>query len=285
MSVIRVDIREASLFQKMQELVATVTSFKDLVLVSEVLPIGDIILGESSNERIVVERKSLADLLASIKDGRYDEQSFRLNGSPHHNHNIVYLIEGDMNTFRYRNASTKAQEKTMLYSSMFSLNYYKGFSVMRTMNDAETAWVLCNMANKMYKEEKLGVKFPFYSNTTTLSTEGEPPSATSLENTTTSSKEYADVVKKIKKENVTVDNIGQIVLSQIPDVGNVAAAAIMEKHGTLPDLIRAVEADPNCLTGVTYTNNKGQVRKIKCTSADNVAKYLLCKKEGWSSVL
>ena len=36
-------------------------------------------------------------MLSSIKDGRYEEQSYRLNGLSHHNHNIVYLIEGDVN--------------------------------------------------------------------------------------------------------------------------------------------------------------------------------------------
>ena len=45
---------------------------------------------------ILIERKSLNDLESSIKDGRYSEQSIRLNSSEIHNHNIYYLIEGNI---------------------------------------------------------------------------------------------------------------------------------------------------------------------------------------------
>ena len=48
---------------------------------------------------LIIERKSLNDLASSIKDGRYAEQSFRLSNIEHHNHNIVYLIEGDRGTY------------------------------------------------------------------------------------------------------------------------------------------------------------------------------------------
>ena len=87
------------------------------------LPIGDIILEYLGKEIIIIERKSAADLEASIKDGRYEEQSYRLSNSEVHNHNIVYLIEGSL---------INRQNKQMLYSSMFSLNYSKGFSVLRS---------------------------------------------------------------------------------------------------------------------------------------------------------
>ena len=60
------------------------------------LPIGDIILEYLGKEIIIIERKSAADLEASIKDGRYEEQSYRLSNSEVHNHNIIYLIEGSL---------------------------------------------------------------------------------------------------------------------------------------------------------------------------------------------
>jgi hypothetical protein len=84
----------------------------------------------------VIERKTLRDLAASIKDGRYEEQSYRLNGLQHHNHNIIYLIEGDMYHF---NAFKDRIDKQTLYSAMFSINFFKGFSVMRSNNIEETA--------------------------------------------------------------------------------------------------------------------------------------------------
>ena len=60
----------------------------------ETLAVGDIIIyDDENNEKIIIERKTLYDLAASIKDGRYAEQSFILNNYTMHNHNIIYLIE------------------------------------------------------------------------------------------------------------------------------------------------------------------------------------------------
>ena len=42
--------------------------------------------------QLIFERKSLADLISSIKDGRYIEQSFRLSECSLDNHNIYYII-------------------------------------------------------------------------------------------------------------------------------------------------------------------------------------------------
>jgi len=53
------------------------------------LEIGDIIfLDDNDNIVLIFERKSISDLISSIKDGRYSEQSFRLQEYPLHNHNI-----------------------------------------------------------------------------------------------------------------------------------------------------------------------------------------------------
>ena len=45
---------------------------------------------------------------------------------------------------------------------MFSLNYYKGFSVFRSFCLEETALIICNMAYKLEKE--LSLKKAFYKN-------------------------------------------------------------------------------------------------------------------------
>ena len=81
-------------------------------------------------------------MIASIKDGRYEEQSYRLNGLSHHNHNIVYLVEGDVNRAN-RFKGDNHIEKLTMYSAMFSLNYYKGFSVFRSFSLEESANIIC----------------------------------------------------------------------------------------------------------------------------------------------
>ena len=64
------------------------------------LDIGDIhICDDSNNILVIFERKTIPDLLSSIKDGRYSEQSLRLSENNIHNHNIYYLIEGNINKY------------------------------------------------------------------------------------------------------------------------------------------------------------------------------------------
>jgi ERCC4-type nuclease len=121
--IVKVDVRESDLLQQINQLIINVPIFKNIVVKSEVLPIGDIIIADDKEDKLIIERKSVSDLLASIKDGRYEEQSYRLNGSEYHNHNIVYLIEGDVNKVnRFKSENGLGSEKLTLYSAMFSLN-------------------------------------------------------------------------------------------------------------------------------------------------------------------
>ena len=98
--LIKVDVREAELIKIFETLIVTIPIFKDLKIQLESLPLGDIIIfdEERNVDLLILERKSISDLLASIKDGRYEEQSYRLNGLNQPNHNIMYIIEGDVNS-------------------------------------------------------------------------------------------------------------------------------------------------------------------------------------------
>jgi crossover junction endonuclease MUS81 len=290
---IKVDSREKDLVSKMSFYISSIPAFRNLKVITESLPIGDVIISGNNNEDIlIIERKSIIDLLSSIKDGRYEEQSYRLNGTPLHNHNIMYVIEGDinkMNMFR----ETKF-EKLTLYSAIFSLNYYKGFSVIRTFTLDETALFICNCTSKLIKGEATDRK-AFYINKcltpnsqTSIASEKqetqEPADPESDENpeqygqsNDTSGKEYIGLVKKIKKENITPENIDEIMLCQIPGVSTATAISIIKKFTNISNLIKCLEENEKCLSDVTNTNNKGQSRKITKTSIANIIKFLLKK--------
>lgn len=288
---IKVDIREQELITNINQLIANIPLFKDIKVVIEPLPIGDIIISEGEEDILIIERKSINDLSASIKDGRYEEQSYRLNGLNHPNHNIIYLIEGDVNKMnRFRDTK---MEKLTLYSAIFSLNYYKGFSVIRSFSLDESAIFICNTVNKLIKGKSADKK-PFYRNhviqqqqqpeqkqqqsqivteSNVLKTE-EPP----LENEQNNNdNDYVGVIKKVKKENITPDNIGAIMLCQIPGISSVTAIAIMDHFKTIPHLLKSVEENQTCLQNISYTNTKGQSRKINKTCITNIVKYLLKK--------
>lgn len=284
--LIKVDNREQDLLKQIQNLVLFIPVFKQLKVETAALPLGDIIIYDDNDEKLVIERKCLNDLLASIKDGRYEEQSYRLNGLNHPNHNIYYLIEGDVNkSNRFKDNNI---EKLTLYSAMFSLNYYKGFSVMRTLSMEETAIFICNTANKLSKSDKKAYyenKPPIANTVSNVITNenGENNLAETVENLAVveqnleSDKDYISVVKKVKKENITPENIAEIMLCQIPGISSVTAIAIMDKFKTIPNLINEIQQNDNCLKDISYQNSKGQSRKINKTSLVNIVKFLLKK--------
>ena len=264
---IRVDVREAALLNQINALKSNVPLFKDLEVIIETLPLGDIIITDlNGDDKIIVERKSLSDLSASIKDGRYEEQSYRLNGLNHPNHNIIYLIEGDVN--KLNGFRDNRMDKLTLYSAIFSLNYFKGFSVIRTLSLDETAIFICNTARKLIKEVD---KVAYYTNTSS----NLVPAVDGGDAEVTEDKDYVNVVKKVKKENITPENIGEIMLCQIPGISSVTAIAIMEKYKSLQNLIACVQADENCLKDVSYLTSKSQSRKINKTCIANIIKYLV----------
>lgn len=285
--LIKIDNREQNLIQLVNSLIETLPSYKDIKVSVETLPLGDIIIHnpEKGEDLVIIERKSVSDLFSSIKDGRYEEQSFRLNGLEHPNHNIIYLIEGDINKYnRFKDSKT---EKLTLYSAIFSLNYFKGFSVIRTFNLDETAIFVCNSANKLRKglaeNKKPYYQLPFKNIVTNLEQNGgnnennEIQMDDTEENSGNSNKDYVNVVKKIKKENITPENIDEIMLCQIPGISSVTALAIIEKYSSLSNLIISLNNDENCLKDITYKNSKDQVRKISKTSIQNIIKYLIKK--------
>jgi crossover junction endonuclease MUS81 len=287
---IKVDSREKDLHAKMSFYISTIPAFRNLKVITESLPIGDVIISGNNNEDIlIIERKTIIDLLSSIKDGRYEEQSYRLNGTSLHNHNIIYVIEGDvnkMNMFR----ETKF-EKLTLYSAIFSLNYYKGFSVIRTFTLDETALFVCNCTSKLMKGESTDRK-AFYPNkssslsnvintitetTETIETTNQESDENPEQSNDAGSKEYISLVKKVKKENITTDNIDEIMLCQIPGVSTATAVSIIKKFSNIANLIKTLEENEKCLNDVTNVNNKGQCRKITKTSIANIVKFLLKK--------
>ena len=282
--IIKIDTRETALLQMLLTQVSSIPVFKNIKLKSETLPIGDIIINDDNDDKLIIERKSINDLLSSIKDGRYEEQSYRLNGLNQHNHNIVYLIEGDVNkTNRFK--SDNQVEKLTIYSAMFSLNYYKGFSVFRSFSMEETANIICNMAYKIGKDLS---KTPFYQNKTPVIEMPINEACDTTDNVVISSKndgediaptekDYVGVVKKVKKDNITPDNIGEIMLCQIPGISSVTAIAIMEKYHSIPNLIKELELNNDSMKDLSYTNSKGQVRKINKTCITNIVKFLLKK--------
>jgi ERCC4-type nuclease len=264
-----IDEREHSLYEKCQSLS---NQYKNIVLSKEVLPLGDILLKTNENmEILLIERKSFSDLLSSIKDGRYEEQSYRLlNSSGLPPHSIFYLLEGMFSQLYNPN------DKKIILSAMTSLQYFKGFSLIRTTSINETAEFILAMADKIDRDLQKG-KQPFYL----LEAYQKHNTIENLENTfdlsnntSITSSQYCSVVKKVKKDNITPENIGEIILCQIPGISSTIAIAIMKNFNGFPHLINELKNNPQCIENIT-TESNGKIRKISKSCLDNVRRFLL----------
>ena len=241
-----IDERETALYSKCVEL----NTFATIQLSKQVLPIGDILFKTDDDTKTlcIIERKSLADLLASIKYGRYEEQSYRLSNNGECSlHNVIYIIEGIMSTLR------TPMEKRMVFSSITSLNYFKGFSVLRSSSVSETAELLLFAADKIARGTSEGLSTSASANT---------------------EQNYCNVVKKVKKENVTPQNIAEIMLCQIPGISSTNAIAIMKHFSSLSDLIDKLKTNPDCLDDIRIESN-GKSRKIGKNCVEGIRNYLL----------
>ena len=336
-----IDNRETGFIEKFQQLFPPLTH--QITVEVARLDLGDMIIrSDAEVDEVIFERKTIYDLASSIKDGRYNEQSFRLDASPVPNHNIFYLIEGDIERLYEYKARTN---KSVLYSCITSLSYYKGFSVYNTKSLDESCKFIYNFITKLRKED-FKRKMPYYRHCATTELESveqsyvekveapspiQPDESTSennnsqvqdqdqdqdqetihhdneetIDNTNKQENEtsdifiipndpqsvkhidsqylyqspkprYSEIIKKEKKANITLDNIGEIMLCTIPGIGNQCAYSIMNQYnGSIHDMLTHLTEDPTALDKIKIENNQGQRRKISKSSIENIKRFML----------
>jgi ERCC4-type nuclease len=192
------------------------------------LDLGDIEIHYKDTKLLIWERKTFADLLHSVKDGRYAEQSHRLLNEYGAN-KIVYLIEGILTQLR-------AEDRKVALSTMTSLAFFKGVHLWRSVHTHDSVDQILACCNKLYKEYERGNTFE--------TVETEPVS-------------YCKFVKKEKKQNITPENIGEIFLCQIPGIRHNTAVAIMEKYnGDFSQLMEIVKTNPKELNDIYIGKEK-----------------------------
>jgi len=256
------DERETSLFESSKNLSnISNNNFQHLNISKKVLPLGDILITNRENKELVlIERKSVADLLASIKDGRYEEQSHRLiHASGINRHNIIYIIEGGFSFL-------KPADKRTVYSALTSLNLFKGFSIYHTISIQETAeWIL-------FMTDKIGRDFE----------KGKHFCSASIHEELAVPESYSGMVQKVKQQNITPENIGEILLCQIPGISSVNAKAILQRfEGSFLKLILSIQnsAESEDIFKGIVLEKDGKIRKISKVCYENIVKFLRESKE------
>jgi len=195
------------------------------------LILGDICIEKDGQDLVIIERKTVDDLSASICDGRYREQSFRLLESTLPPHRIVYLIEGSLD-------SASLPKKTLV-SATISLWFTKGFTVVQTKSLEDTAEYIQHLFEKLSKEV-------------------EPL-------------DYVSTIKIKKKDKATPENVGVLMLAQIPTISVVTAKALLQTYESVFKLSSALKEDSTCLSTFTYGDKK---RKLSKPSIENLKTFL-----------
>jgi ERCC4-type nuclease len=177
------------------------------------LPVGDVWIGCSGEEvaphGILLERKTVADFDASIKDGRYDEQRGRLLAyAQERGAKVAYVVEG--------NVERSSLGPAALVKKIAHAELNHGIPVFRTFSQAETAR-LCEALLAMWADGKFGA-------------EGRAQRA-------------ADGIHVVKKANVEDPHQFALqILCQCPGLSVKAAEALLAEFGGLRQVLAAEES-------------------------------------------
>ena len=174
----------------------------------ENLILGDITVRKENKDIIIIERKTINDLLASLKDGRYREQKCRLLKQSSEGTHIYYLIEGNI---------SMNKNIDLIHSCIINTMFRDNLKIIYTSNLNETFIYLSKILKKSNEFENV------------------------LINNKTISNSYIDVIKTEKKKNMTKENCFMAMLKQIPGVSSNTAIAIHNKYSSFYIIISTIE--------------------------------------------
>lgn len=249
--VLIIDYRESKLIDALNSINATHTT-QNLLLGDVTLHIDPpegtstpFVYSPDNIPNIIIERKTVTDMIASIKDGRYMEQKARLHASSVPNHNILFIIEGSRTGV------------ANIHSTVFSLFYYSGFGVLFSTSVNDTARIINSFERKLNKDPQ---KTSYYLN--------------SQQQISQTPQTYAAFLKPEKKANVCKENSWIIMLQQLPYISSSIATALMEKYINIPLLIDAIKEDPNILDTFKINGTDGKSRKISSRAIKSITELL-----------
>ena len=237
-----IDTREKCIINKLKE-------NRDILV--QQLNIGDIIIKYNNDIVIIIERKTIKDLSASIKDGRYREQKKRLLEN-YPSTKIYYLIEGEYESNKYL-----LPNKTII-SSMLNIMIRDNIKVIRTnsLNQSiEYLEILFDKVSKNFNE---------------------------LFNNNSEDKTYISTLKVKKKDNLTPSICFQLQLNQIPGVSNNISNCVLKTYNSMYKLISTyntleTEKDKlSLLENLKYDIANNKQRKVGKVISNRIYNYLVC---------
>ena len=226
------DYRENDIYNSLVKRIQHKKEYQNIEIEKTNLNIGDFVIGNN-----IIERKTLSDLASSILDGRYKEQSTRLDAYVKEHFDdmpvIMYFIEGNLDLFM--NAHNISKDK--LISATISLMCNKNYKVFLTRHVNETSDFLLKMSSRLENSKKQN-------------------GATEI---------CGNIAKsQFKKNNqINRENIGIIMLSAVPNVSiNVATQLLHPFEGDIYLFLKEIREDNEYLDTIKISIKDGKERKL-----------------------
>jgi crossover junction endonuclease MUS81 len=234
-----IDSRETNLYNNIIE--RDLDKYIDkITIVKQQLELGDIHI-EMNDLIYVYERKTMNDLLSSVKDSRYKEQKSRLLSNYK---NVNYIIEGTDII-----ASNNLHNQNLLTSIYFNSTYRDNIKVFFTKNINDTITFLLMLSTKIIDKPH-----NFIQNEMQKS---EP--------------DYIDIckIKSKKSDNIDKETCYLLQLSQIPNISKQIAKNIKDIYPTMKILLNTLETTENPIELLMQIPNIGKQK------ANKIIEYLL----------
>jgi ERCC4-type nuclease len=235
------------------------------------LDIGDIEIkytDDTGNTELflLIERKTMCDVISSVNDGRYREQKKRLLESNIPREKIMYLLEGHLDDI-------PGQMKT-LFGMLINTLFRDKLKVIRFECIEETIYFIKRITEKIKQND--------------ISIIGSSPSQNQTQsqqdNNNNNNLEYLSTIKLKKKDNLNSNNCSLLQLSQIPGLSLANAQVIIDKYKSIANLIKSyheIEDEDkrgkmlsDLETGSSTLTETGKKRKLGKVLSERIYKYL-----------
>ncbi len=208
----------------------------------EPLDVGDIQFVDKVSKIpfIIIERKTYADLEASIKDGRYKEQKERMLKAYPYKVRKILLLEGDPKKFRMGEKTLNSVIVNSMIRDHISVYCCRDFTEICVLLET----IIINLAK--YDSEII-------KSACTIDAENAIPV---FENDLEA---YTHSVKVGKKENLTPKICFRNMLCQINGISNTVADALVEKYDSLYAFLNTLKEK----YGENYEEMSNEIGELK----------------------
>jgi|UniRef100_A0A6C0BEZ5 ERCC4-type nuclease len=214
--------------------------------VYENLEYGDFVFEINDQVHVVIERKTLPDLAASIKDGRYTNQKKSLLDK-YDPSKIYYIIEGTVN-YCEQGINISGISYSALLSAIINTSVRDKIHVFVTKNTLETCGLIEMLYNRMSKDPQ-----KYSCNCTVLSKD--------------------DVIRKEKVTSPKDCLIAQ--LCQVPGVSNKTAQTIASSYNNIAEFVQEIVLKRDeTFTNMKIESSSGKLRAISSSAVKNILEYM-----------